>query len=58
MFIPAIITHLFLTKIIWFLKPSRREKMFSIFGYVAEAVPMVLDGRIDDAMGKFNGVTF
>ncbi|MBQ3957117.1 MAG: aminoacyl-tRNA hydrolase [Clostridia bacterium] len=35
-----------------------REKMFSIFGCVAEAVPMVLDGGIDDAMGKFNGVKF
>ncbi|MBQ3815481.1 MAG: aminoacyl-tRNA hydrolase, partial [Clostridia bacterium] len=35
-----------------------REKIFGIFGCVTEAVPMVLDGRIDDAMGKFNGVKF
>ena len=35
-----------------------REKLFSIFGCVSEAVPMVLDGRIDDAMAKFNGVRF
>jgi PTH1 family peptidyl-tRNA hydrolase len=35
-----------------------QKKLFSIFGCVSEAVPMLLDGRIDDAMGQFNGVRF
>ena len=35
-----------------------QKKIFSVLGCVAEAVPMVLDGRFDDAMSKFNGVSF
>lgn len=35
-----------------------REPMFSIFGCVYDAVPLIMDGKIDDAMGKFNGVKF
>ena len=35
-----------------------REKIFSVLGCVSEAVPMLLDGRFDDAMSRFNGVSF
>ena len=35
-----------------------QEKMFKVFGCVYDALPMLLDGRIDDAMGKYNGVSF
>ena len=35
-----------------------REKMFKIFGCVNDALPLIIDGRIDDAMGKYNGVSF
>ena len=35
-----------------------REKLFSVFGCVAEAVPMILEGHTDDAMSRFNGVRF
>ena len=35
-----------------------REKLFSVFACVSDAVPMLLEGRIDDAMGRFNGVRF
>lgn len=35
-----------------------QEKLFSIFGCVNDCLPLMLDGKIDDAMGKFNGVKF
>ena len=35
-----------------------REKIFSVLGCVSEAVPMLLNGRFDDAMSRFNGVKF
>ena len=35
-----------------------QEKMFSIFGCVNDCLPLLLDGKTDDAMGKFNGVKF
>ena len=35
-----------------------REKLFSVFGCVNDALPMMLDGKLDEAMGKFNGVSF
>ena len=35
-----------------------RNKIFSVLGCVSEAVPMLLDGRFDDAMSRFNGVKF
>ncbi len=35
-----------------------QEKLFSVFGCVNDAVPLILDGKTDDAMGKFNGVKF
>ena len=35
-----------------------RKKLFSIFGCVAEAIPLLVEGRVDDAMSKFNGVKF
>ncbi|MBQ4354733.1 MAG: aminoacyl-tRNA hydrolase [Clostridia bacterium] len=35
-----------------------REKMFKIFECTYEAVLLLLDGKTDDAMGKFNGVKF
>ena len=35
-----------------------QKKMFSIFGCVNDAIPLLLDGKLDDAMGKFNGVKF
>lgn len=34
------------------------EKMFSVFGAVYDVLPLILDGKIDDAMGKLNGVRF
>ena len=34
------------------------EKTFSVFGVVHDALPLILDGKIDDAMGKCNGVRF
>ena len=34
------------------------DKMFRIFGCVYDALPMILDGKTDDAMGRFNGVSF
>ena len=34
------------------------EKMFSVFGAVYDALPLILDGKIDDAMGKLNGVRY
>ena len=35
-----------------------KKKMFSIFGCVADALPLILDGDFDGAMGKYNGVSF
>ncbi len=35
-----------------------REKMFKILECAAEAVPMLIEGKPDDAMGKYNGVKF
>ena len=35
-----------------------QKKLFSVFGCVSDALPLILDGRIDDAMGKYNGVAF
>ena len=35
-----------------------QKKVFSVLGCVSEAVPMLLDGRLDDAMSRFNGVSF
>lgn len=35
-----------------------RKKMFQIFGCVADALPLLLDGDFDEAMGKYNGVSF
>lgn len=34
------------------------EKLFKIFGCVYEAVLLMLDGKTDEAMCKFNGVSF
>lgn len=34
------------------------EKLFSVFGVVFDNLPLILDGKIDDAMGKCNGVRF
>ena len=35
-----------------------QKKMFSIFECAADAVPLILDGKIEDAMGKCNGVKY
>jgi len=35
-----------------------QEKIFSILGCVNDCLPLILDGKTDDAMGKFNGVKF
>ena len=35
-----------------------QDKMFHIYECVYDAVLMLLDGKIDDAMGRFNGVKF
>ena len=35
-----------------------REKLFSVFACVSDAVPMLLEGRFDDAMSQYNGVRF
>ena len=35
-----------------------QEKMFKIFGCVNDALELLLDGKADDAMCKFNGVSF
>ncbi len=35
-----------------------QEKMFKIFECTYDAVLMLLDGKADDAMGRFNGVRF
>ena len=37
---------------------EHQKKIFSVLGCVSEAVPMLLDGRFDDAMSRFNGVSF
>ena len=35
-----------------------QKKIFSVIECVNDAIPMILDGRLDDAMGKYNGVKF
>ncbi len=35
-----------------------QKKLFSVFGCVADAVPLILNDGIEDAMSKFNGVKF
>ena len=35
-----------------------QKKMFEVFGCVHDAVPMLIEGKLDDAMGRFNGVKF
>ena len=35
-----------------------QKKMFEVFGCVNDAVAMLIEGKTDDAMGKFNGVKF
>ncbi len=37
---------------------GERDKMFKILECTAEAVPMLIEGKLDDAMGKYNGVKF
>ncbi|MBQ4097091.1 MAG: aminoacyl-tRNA hydrolase [Clostridia bacterium] len=34
------------------------EPMFKIFEATADCIPMLLDGKTDDALGKFNGLKF
>ncbi len=34
------------------------DPMFKIFEATADCIPMLLDGKTDDAMGKFNGLKF
>lgn len=34
------------------------EPMFKIFESIADCIPMLMDGKIEDAMGKFNGLKF
>ncbi len=39
--------------------PKNAEKpLLKIFEATCDALPMLLDGRIDDAMGRFNGLNF
>ena len=35
-----------------------QKKIFSVIECVNDAIPMILDGHLDDAMGKYNGVKF
>ena len=35
-----------------------QKKLFAVFGCVAEAIPLLVEGRVDDAMSKYNGVNF
>ena len=35
-----------------------REKIFKILECTHEAVSMLIEGKFDDAMGKFNGLKF
>ena len=35
-----------------------QEKMFKIFECVYDALSLITGGRFDDAMGKYNGVSF
>lgn len=35
-----------------------QKKLFSIFECVNDSLSLLLDGKVDDAMGKFNGVKF
>jgi PTH1 family peptidyl-tRNA hydrolase len=34
------------------------EPMFKIFEATADCIPMIMDGKTDEAMGKFNGLKF
>ena len=35
-----------------------RKPLFSVFECVSDAVPLLVEGRIDDAMSRYNGVKF
>ncbi|MCR5682414.1 MAG: aminoacyl-tRNA hydrolase [Clostridiales bacterium] len=35
-----------------------QKKLYAVFGCVAEAIPLLVEGRVDDAMSKYNGVKF
>mgnify|MGYP003326452654 CR=1 FL=1 len=35
-----------------------QKKLFSVFGCVNDALPLILDGKTEDAMGKYNGISF
>ena len=35
-----------------------QKKLFSVFECVHDALALMVDGKTDDAMGKFNGVKF
>lgn len=35
-----------------------RKKIFSVIECVYNSLPLILDGKIDDAMGKYNGLKF
>ncbi len=34
------------------------QKLFSVFGVIYDTLPMMLEGKFDEAMGKCNGVRF
>ena len=40
------------------IPPEEREKIFSVLTCATEAVPMLIEGRIDDAMSRYNGAAF
>ena len=40
------------------IPPEDQKKLFSVFECAAEAAPMILSGRVDEAMSKYNGVKF
>lgn len=35
-----------------------RKKLFSVFGCVYDALSMLIDGKVDEVMGKYNGISF
>ena len=35
-----------------------QKKIFSVLGCVSDALPLLFDGRIEDAMSRYNGVSF
>lgn len=35
-----------------------RKKLFSVFGCAYDALSMLIDGKVDEAMGKYNGISF